>query len=45
MVIEWDSEVPGRINVDNGHIRYWYEGDDAKLLWDFYHPERPESWS
>lgn len=44
LVIEWDEDIPGKIHVDNGRERYFYEGDDAKLIWDFYHPEKPENW-
>lgn len=36
LVIEWDEEVAGRIVVDNGVNKYWYEGEDAQTIWNFY---------
>jgi hypothetical protein len=42
LIIEWDQHIPGRINVDNGQHSFYYEGDDAQLLWKFYHPKAGE---
>lgn len=46
LIIEWDKEVKGRIWIDNGSgtTKYFYDGEDARLVWNFYHPERVEGW-
>lgn len=44
LIIEWDLIEKDKIWIDNGTTKYFYTGEDAKLVWDFYHPENPESW-
>lgn len=44
-IIEWDGEKRGRLWVDNGSSKYFFDGEDAKLLWSFYHPENPGQWT
>lgn len=42
LIIERDEN--GVVWIDNGMNKYFYTGDDARMIWDFYHPTNPESW-
>lgn len=41
LIIERDEEVPGRVWIYNGgETRFFYDGDDARIIWDFYFPDK-----
>lgn len=42
LIIEWDQNEIGKIWIDNGMNKYFYTGEDAQRIWDFYRPL--ESW-
>ena len=41
LIIERDEKDPNKVWVDNGGTSKWYfEGDDARTIWDFYFPTK-----
>ena len=40
IIIERDEKDPNKVWVDNGtDAKYFFEGDDARTIWNFYFPE------